>query len=323
MILPASRPRPLNGSEAAGDFKEDSVNFDFGEALTRAWQIAWKNKALWWFGGIFGLIFSLIIPLGTLPAFFPEFLKKSDPSVISIWMAAFLAFCLLFMLAMFPISAITQTSITIGVLDAVQEKEKPSFGELIRRGVPFFWRVVGVLVLYTLVVMLTMLIIEGLIVLLSVVTFGIGMICAMPLILLMYPAMYLSVVWMEQAMIGIIADDMSMMDAIRQGWSLIRNNLLAIAIMALVVYFGIGMISSVVMMPMMFPMFVMPFGILGHEINWVIISISILFMVAMIPLVAVFFGWMLAFTKAVWVLTYLRLKNPTDKPQHVLQGATA
>jgi hypothetical protein len=171
--------------------------------------------------------------------------------------------------------------------------------------------------------MLTMLIIEGLIVLLSVVTFGIGMICAMPLILLMYPAMYLSVVWMEQAMIGIIADDMSMMDAIRQGWSLIRNNLLAIAIMALVVYFGIGMISSVVMMPMMFPMFVMPFGILGHEINWVIISISILFMVAMIPLVAVFFGWMLAFTKAVWVLTYLRLKNPTDKPQHVLQGATA
>jgi hypothetical protein len=177
--------------------------------------------------------------------------------------------------------------------------------------------------LYAIAVTLVMFIIEGLFVLLAVLTLGIGMFCAMPLFILMYPAMYLSIVWMEQSMNGIILDNMSLIDAIKQGWNLMRNNLLAVGLLTVVIYFGIGMISGVVMMPMMFPAFMMPFIFMEHEINWVLISISILFVVAMIPLMSVFFGWMLVFTKTAWVLTYLRLKNSTDKLQTVWQGATA
>jgi hypothetical protein len=300
------------------------VNFDIGDVITRAWQISWKNKALWWFGGVFGLFFSLIFLLGMAPAFLlPQLSEKSASPLMAIWIVAIAAFFLLFMLAMYPINAIAQTSITFGVLDAVQDKERSTLRDLIKKGLPFFWRVLGLMTLYAVAVTLVMLIIEGLFVLLAVLTLGIGMFCAMPLFILMYPAMYLSIVWMEQSMNGIILDNMSLIDAIKQGWNLMRNNLLAVGLLTVVIYFGIGMISGVLMMPMMFPVFMMPVIFMEHEINWVLISISILFIVAMVPLMSVFFGWMLVFTKTAWVLTYLRLKNSTDKLQTVWQGATA
>lgn len=300
------------------------MNFDIGEVLTRAWQISWKNKALWWFGGVFGVFLSLMFPLGMVPAFLlPQLLEKSSSSLIAVWTAAFMVFFLLFMLAMYPISAVAQTSITIGVLGAVHDEEKSSLRDLIKKSFPFFWRVLGVMILYAIGLALIILIIEGLIVLLMIFTLGIGMICVMPLSLLMYPAMYLSIVWMEQAMNGIIVDNMNVIDAIKQGWNLIRNNLLVVGLLALAIYFGIGMISSVVMIPMMLPVFMMPFGVLDHGTNWVLISISLLFTVGMSPLVSVFFGWMFAFTKAAWVLTYLRLKNSTNKLQPIWQSATA
>ena len=300
------------------------MNFDIGEVLTRAWQIAWKNKALWWFGGIFGLFFSLIFPLAMAPAFvLPQLSEKSASSLMPILMVAFIVFFFLFMLAMYPISVIAQTSITLGVLGAVRDEERLPLRDLIKNSFPFFWRVLGLMVLYQVVMTFIMLVIEGLIILLTIATLGIGMICAMPLFLLMYPAMYLSIVWMEQAMNGIIVDHMAVIAAIEQGWNLIRNNLLAVGLLALVIYFGIGMISGVVMMPMMFPFFIIPFSFMEHETNWVMISISFLFMVALIPLVSVFFGWLFVFSKAAWVLTYLQLKNTTNKLQPVLQEATA
>lgn len=300
------------------------MNFDIGDVLTRAWQISWKNKTLWWFGGIFGLFFALIFPLAMVPAFIlPQLSEKSASPFLSIWIVAFVGFFLLFMLAIYPISTIAQTALTFGVLDAVEDHEKSTLRDLIKKGLPFFWRVLGLMVLYAIAMTLVMFVIEGVFLLLAVFTFGIGMICAMPLFLLMYPAMYLSIVWMEQSMNGIILDNMNVMDAIKQGWSLIRNNLLVVGLLAVVIYFGIGMISGVVMMPFMFPFFMLPFGFMDHGTNWLIISISILFTVILIPVMSILMGWSLVFMKTAWVLTYLRLKGSSNKLQPVWQAATA
>lgn len=300
------------------------MNFDIGDVITRAWQIAWKNKALWWFGGMFGLFFALIFPLAMAPAIiFPQLSEKSASPLMSIWVVAFVVFFLFFMLAMYPLSTIAQTSITLGVLDTLEDKEKSALRTLIQKGLPFFWRVLGLMVLYAIAMTLIMLVMEGVFILLAVVTFGVGMLCAMPLFILMYPAMYLSIVWMEQAMNGIILDNMSLMDAIQQGWTLIRNNLLAVGLLAVVIYFGVGTISAVVMMPLMFPFFILPLGFIDHGTNWLIISISALLMVILIPLMSVLIGWSFVFMKTAWVLTYLRLKNATNKLQPVWQSATA
>lgn len=136
--------------------------------------------------------------------------------------------------------------------------------------------------------------------------------CITPLMMLYYPFLYAAIIWEEQALNGIIIDKLTIMDAARQGWHLLRNNVLSVAIMALIIYFGIGMITGIVLMPVMMPFFILPFGFITQDLNWIIIAISILGFVVFIPLFAVLSGWSMTFTKSAWVLTYLRL---TQKPQ--------
>jgi hypothetical protein len=170
--------------------------------------------------------------------------------------------------------------------------------------------------------MLINLVFQAVITLVSIVTFGLGMLCMTPFMLLLYPVMFLSIVWMEQAVNGIIIDKMEIMDAVKQGWHIIRNNLLSIILMMVVIYFGVGMVSGFVMLPMMVPFMVMPISFMEGEPNLTIISISLLCSAVFIPLFVLINGWAMAFTKSAWVLTYLRLTRSTDEPQHVLQETT-
>ena len=45
------------------------MNFDFGEVLTRAFQITWKNKILWLFSALPTLVTFLVFPIMFVPVF--------------------------------------------------------------------------------------------------------------------------------------------------------------------------------------------------------------------------------------------------------------
>jgi len=298
------------------------VTFELGEVLTRAWQISWKHKSLWWFGVFFGLIMSIIFPLMFTPMFVPFLMEDRNMNILLVFMLGFMILFFGLIAIMYPVSAIVQTALTLGVLRAEQDAEPISLSELIKNSLPFFWRILGVMTLYAIAVMLINLVLQVFITLVSIVTFGLGMLCMTPFMLLLYPVMFLSIVWMEQAVNGIIIDKMEIMDAVKQGWHIIRNNLLSIILMMVVIYFGVGMVSGFVMLPMMVPFMVMPISFMEGEPNLTIISISLLCSAVFIPLFVLINGWAMAFTKSAWVLTYLRLTRSTDEPQPVLQETT-
>ena len=298
------------------------MTFELGEVLTRAWQISWKHKSLWWFGVFFGLIMSIIFPLMFTPMFVPFLMEDRNMNMLLVFMFGFMMLFFGLMAIMYPVSAIVQTALTLGVLRAEQDAEPISLSELIKNSLPFFWRILGVMTLYAIAVMLINLVFQAVITLVSIVTFGLGMLCMTPFMLLLYPVMFLSIVWMEQAVNGIIIDKMEIMDAVKQGWHIIRNNLLPIILMMVVIYFGVGMVSGFVMLPMMVPFMVMPISFMEGEPNLTIISISLLCSAVFIPLFVLINGWAMAFTKSAWVLTYLRLTRSTDEPQPVLQATT-
>ena len=283
------------------------MNFDFGEVLKRAWQITWKNKVLWIIGILFGFFASLMFPVMFLPFLFPLLVQDSRMDLVLPALAVVIVIFPLFMLVLYPVSVLAQTSLTLGVLNAEQNDERFSARELIKRSLPFFWRVLGMMLLFAAGMTLIMLIIQAVILLFTIVTLGFGAFCIMPLSFLIYPAMYVAIVWMEQSMNGIIIDNMTIMNAARHGWNLVRSNLLSVAVLALIVYFGIGIVTSVVIVPLMIPIFIAPFGFIEQEVNWIIVSISIVGAVAFIPLFAILSGWSMIFTKSTWVLTYLRL----------------
>lgn len=298
------------------------MNFELGEVLTRAWQISWKHKSLWWFGVFFGLIMSIIFPLMFTPMFLPFLMVNRNMDMLLVFMFGFMILFFGIMAIMYPVSAVVQTALTLGVLRAEQDAEPISLSELIKNSLPFFWRILGVMTLYAIAVMLLNLAFQAVITLVTIVTFGLGMLCMTPFMLLLYPIMFLSIVWMEQAVNGIIIDKMEIMDAIKQGWHIIRNNLLSIVLVMVVVYFGVGMVSGFIMLPMMVPFMVLPFGFMEGEPNLMLISISLLCSAAFVPIFALINGWAMAFTKSAWVLTYLRLTRSANEPQPVLQDTT-
>jgi hypothetical protein len=297
------------------------MNFDVGEVLSQAWQITWKHRVLWIIGILFGFFMSTMFLLMFFPFLLPLLIQNSRMDLMPVFIVGFIIAFLLFFLVLYPISVFTQTSATLGILDANQDTEHFSASELIKRSLPFFWRVLGLMLLFAVGMNLIIFIIQAIMFLLTIVTLGIAAICMTPIMFLMYPAFYIAIVWMEQAMNGIIIDNMTVTDAAKQGWNLIRNNFMSIALIALVVYFGIGLVTGILIVPFMIPIFVVPFSFIENEPNWTILSISMLCTFAFIPLFALICGLSMIFTKSVWVLTYLRLTRGSAAQPILLEAA--
>jgi hypothetical protein len=295
-----------------------TMNFELGEVLSRAWQITWKHKVLWIIGILMGFFVSIMFPLMFSPILLPVLMQnsKTDLKPLVGIMIGLIIFLLLFMLALYPISVLAQTSLTLGVLNANKDnRENLSAMDLVKRSFPFFWRALGLMLLYAVGIGLISFILQAILFLLTILTLGLAALCMMPLTLLMYPLLFGSIVWMEQAMNGIVVDNMTIADAVRQGWSLLRDNLPSFTLIALVVYFGLGLVTGALMMPMMIPLFMVPFSFVEHQTNWPILSISILWTLAFIPVFAFISGFSMIFTKSTWVLTYLRFtRSPKLRP---------
>lgn len=300
------------------------MNFDIGAVLTRAWQITWKNKVLWLYGSVLMLASFLMIPLVMLPMLAPILPSRfgGNMSDATSMLIVFVGF-FLFMFALYPVSVLLQGALTVGVLYAERGEERLSFVDLIRESYPFFWRILGTMLLFTGGMMLVMFAFFMVITLVSVVTFGLGMICLTPFFLLQYPLMLVWYVCMEQSMAAVVVDNMGIMDAVRQSWKLFRKNILAFVLVSLVLYFGISMLSSIVMMPIMLPFFLIPFAIESGEFNKIILLFAGLCSVVFIPIFAIFQGGVMALMKSGWVITYLRLTRSSNEPQPALQEVAA
>ncbi|HEU0296178.1 MAG TPA: hypothetical protein VFR47_25810 [Anaerolineales bacterium] len=300
------------------------MKIDIGEVLTDSWQMTWKHKVLWIYGLAFGLMISILFPLFFIPVLLPFLIENFKSSFIPLaLLGGYVIVISVFILALYPVNVLTQVSLTLGILGFERENANLPIVDMMKMGLPFFWRVLGLMLLYSMGVTVIMLMIQGVVMLVTILTFGLGMFCMMPFMFLTYPALYLVIVWMEQAMNGIIIDDQSVMEAARQGWYLIRNNLLVFGLMALVIYFGVGMVVGAMMMPLMTPMFILPIGFMENTPNWTILVIALLGMLVLAPLYALLSGWAMAFTKSAWVFTYLRLTRSTNESQPLLQATPA
>ena len=158
--------------------------------------------------------------------------------------------------------------------------------------------------------------------LISIVTLGLGALCVMPLTLLLYPVMFIASVWLELAINSIVIDKMAVMEAARNGWRMIRNNVMAVILVTIVVYFGISIFSSFMIVPVMIPFFMIPFAFLGGNPHWIILAVAIVFGLLSVPVFALITGVVSTFARSVWVLTYQRLSR-SAKPNAELQGETA
>ena len=303
------------------------MKVDLGEVLTRAWQITWKHKMLWGISALPLLISFLFYPLWLVLAFTQDFDSNrieglvENPSFIIVGGV----FYVLIIVGSSVLQVMSRSSVTLGVYRIETESQPITFMDLLRDGLQYFWRILGVILLIGLAIVVVFLAFFACVAALSVVTMGFAALCLQPLFLLMIPLTWLVTAGMEQAEAAVIADGMGVTDAVKRAYELVRSNLGSYALITLVIYFGVGILSSLIVFPFMVPMFVfmmrnMESGVM--DINNMMRTQSVLGTV-ILPVFVFIQGVTLTYLKTAMTITYLRLTRAPHEPQLVLQEASA
>jgi len=285
---------------------------DIAEILTRSGQLFWKHKVL----GLMGLLavlpmaFLLFVSFASTPFLFAPLLESSSPPPILPWVitlanVVIFAFVLVGVLAML----ICQNGITFGVVQADAEAEGPSLSGMFRGSLPYFWRVLGVRLIYSVAFFAVYIAVILFIGVIGAVTFGIGLICVFPLFFLLIPAMLFAIAVMEQSEVSLITQDLRVMDAIRNGWRLVVGEFWRFVLLALIIYFVLGFILGLVTVPVMIPFYIPFFSLLSNNghIGQGTILLTTTAMCIAAPLFALAQGIFLSFSRTVWTVTNLRL----------------
>jgi len=293
-----------------------------GEVLSKAWKIIWKHKILWLFGifagcgtssgssGYGGVSYQTDVPIQV------ELFENIDPALGALYVGlAVLAILILIVLVIF-LGTIGQVALVRGTQKNYKDTVRLSFGELFRGSTPYFWRVFG---LKLLVGVLAIVAIIGLILIGaagSVFTLGLGLLCFIPFLCLLGPIIWALSIYVQQAILAIVIEDLDIMEGLRRGWGIFRDNLgdmIGIGIILLV-------INLLVLTALSIPFFAILAPFVAADLAGTLqairtgIIVSAVALICYIPIFLVINGILRSYIEAAWTLNYLRL---TGAPQQV------
>lgn len=309
-------------------------NFNFGEVLTRAWQIIWKHKVLW----IFGILAScargggggssggggnsgyqtgsgdnpfsgdkierVMNQVGT-------FLENNWWIIIAVIVGIFLLSFVFYFLGMMGRVALIR-----GVAQADKGAESLSFGELWAESMPFFWRVFGL----NFLIGLAFLVLFIPLVLFGIVTAGIGFLCLIPLLCIMVPLSWVVMAIIEQAQNAIVLEDLNMLDGFKRGWEIVKANAVPIIIMMLILGIGSGIIGVIIALPIIIAVVPAVIGMAVSQQTLTPFYIAAACCVAYFPVLLFFNGILTAYIQASWTLTYLRLVKSKEEAPVIIEA---
>ena len=298
------------------------MKFDFGDVLVRMWKIGWNHKVLWLFQMLPGLLYLFMLPLFLIlnPALLAlqsgEYARyASETWVIALFSVSMLLLTLLLFVAL----ALTQAAVTLGALKVEQGAERLSFGGLFHESKPFLLRIAGLYLLFGLGWMSVVLAFMALMMAAAFVTAGLGMLCMMPLFVLIYPIAFVGYIVLELAQAGLLAEDLGVWAAVTRGWRLFRANALVTSVMMLLLYIGLSTASGLIVFPMMIPMMSLPLSMdSSGQFNVSILPVMLGAFAVMAVVMSVVQGILMTFFHTAWAVTYLRLAHPTPEQPPVL-----
>jgi len=301
------------------------MNFDFGEILTRAVKIAWKHKILWLYSALPVILSFLFVPFMFLPIFFSETDPYREPFFVDqpVYVLLFIGFSLFISALSVVMYGISSSAVTLGVLQVDGGTERLEVGKLFEDSKPYWWRVLGVLLLIGIGISFIFMVIFGCMTMVGAVTVGLGFICMMPLFLVIYPIMMVLYGFIEISQAAVVVDDIGVTDAIRRGWELVKVNFWRILLISFIVYMGISILSSIIVLPFMTPFFFFPFLMEGGQFEPNTRTMMLFmggFSLILFPVMAVIQGITITFLKSTYMIVYLSLKG-IEKPDIEMQEA--
>ena len=321
------------------------MNFNFGEVLTRAWQIIMKYKVLW----IFGILAGCGRGGGNFrgnsggggnggggaPNFPPQVLRLFEfiqQNLTVIIVLSCVLILLIWAVTIF-LSTIGKIGLIRGTSQAEAGAERLVFGPLFSESMPYFWRIFGL----SLIVGLPIVIVVAAIVAVGVAfavsasggnnNGGLAFLGILPLLIgcfcLLIPIMFVIGMIVRQAENAIVLEDLRLLPAISRGWEVFRNNLGPIIVMAIILAVIGLVVGFVIAIPVL--IIVVPAAItfaVGNAQNWTPMIIAGVLLCLYIPVSLFLNGIATAYVESAWTLTYMRLTAapPQDNAPVVLEA---
>jgi hypothetical protein len=309
-------------------------NFNFGEVLTRAWKNIWKHKVLW----IFGILASCARggggggggggsrnyqtnPGGENPfsgAQFERVMERVGQYIEQhLWIIVIaIVVLLLFAFISYALGMIGRVGMIKGTALAEKGTESIAFGEVWSESLPYFWRIFGI----NFLVGLAFAVIVIPLVLVGVVTAGIGFVCLLPILCLLIPIGWVVSVILEQAQVAIVLEDLNMLDGFKRGWQVVKSNAGPVVVMALILGVGGGIIGVIVSMPIILAMLPVIVGLGSLRESLTPLYIALACCVAYMPVLIFLNGILTAYIQSAWALTYMKLAQPKEYTPIIIEA---
>ena len=247
---------------------------DYGEVFSKAWKIIWKYKILWLFGifascsggggggggggGSSGAQFS------DNGNYYSNNLNYIEPWAIALIIAAVILLIIVITVIVIAVSTVGRTGLIQGAKMADENEDAQlTFSSIFNSVKPFFWRVVG-LNLLIMVGYFAILMILGMMFLFSaVLTFGLALICLLPLCCVLIPVFWVLTTFVEMANVAVVVEDLSIIDGLKRGWQVFRDNLGEMIVMGLVLVLGGLIVSVLIALPMILTVIPLLIGIIA------------------------------------------------------------
>jgi hypothetical protein len=294
---------------------------DYGEILSKAWKIIWKHKILW----LFGILAGCGSAGGNSSSNTGYRFQESNPISPEInrlfngignvfrqipvwaWVLVAVIFLFLFVLVIF-LNTIGRIGLITGAKEADQGANRLSLGQLFNASLPFFWRVFCLNLLAGIASLVITLILLIPLILFSVVTLGIGLLCLIPFVCVLIPLLWALGIVVEQCIIAMVVENIGIFDGLARGWKVVTGNIGQIVIMSLILVIGGGIVGLIIALPAALTALPILLAIaINSNALQVGLAISALIFIVYLPFLLLFTGILQAYLSTAWTLTYMRL----------------
>lgn len=293
-----------------------------GDVLRRTWQITWRFKGLWILGILAGCSgggggggSSSGSGGGVRYQFdggrFPEpdyYFRNLDPNVVAFLTTALICLGILLVIGLFVLGIMGQAGLISG-FDLADEGHAITLSIAFRRGLHYFWKVLGAQVLLWILAVIVVIVLFGGGALLALGTLGVALICLVPLACLLVPALLLFGVYVMLTQVALVVEELDFSAAFSRSWQVMRENVGNVILLGLILIVGgavVGFLLSLLVLPAALPALT-ALAIGGDQVVAGGIALSVLATVVLLPVLILVNGVIQAFATGVWTIAYRRM----------------
>jgi hypothetical protein len=300
------------------NFKQvPSVNYI--QIIKNAWQIAWKNRFLWWFG--------LLVALGSPGGLNLNLNAGKDSQVDGAttqkvldfvsqnmhWIVAGAIVLMLVATALGVIGMIARAGL-IKAIDSVSKNKPAGFRAGMKEGKKYFWRLVGLgLIIFFLIIASILVLVFPVIFLIINKAYALAIFLGILAFLILIPVLILVSFLKVFGHLYIVLGELSMWNALEKAYELFQRNFLASIIMGLM-FIPLGFIMMMAVLAVLIPLAIIFFAI-GFGLYFAagtpgaIITAGvgiIIFLILLFTIRSVYE----TFAQTVWYLFFLEIARP-------------